>query len=530
MRKKTFTVASFASVLFLLGLLSAGGGVFAAEKNLVFATQTDITSVDPHQASGHLSMMGVNPFYDTLVTLKGGTTELCPGLAESWNVSPDGTVITFKLRKNVKFHDGKPLTAEDVKFTFVRLLKAKVTSPSTLLAKKTAEDMMEAVDAHTFRMRLHQKSPVIFGTLTAPWFGIMSKDYVTQHATKEDPLALKWMYNHECGTGPWELAQWVPNEKLVYKRFKGYWGDNSECGQVPKVDTITVPIIKDPSTTLMMLQKGDVDMATGLGPDQYARLQSDANIKVQGFPAFYTAFLEINTSRKPFDNVKVRQALNYAINYDELIKYVEQGNAIRLHSTLPEGMWGKNNNVPKYDFDPKKAKELLKEAGFPNGFETTLLYSAERYMPFEQASVYIQAYLDQIGIKAKLTKVAWPTQLDTMRAANFDLALQTWTPYYPDPAEFLWYFYNSTVFKAKGWNFSFWDNARTTELTEKAEQVMDRKEREKLYQEVEQIGVENAVYVNLYQMKNMLATRSNISGAIWSPTLWHKQFATIDKK
>ena len=207
----------------LMGLCF-GGPSFGAEKNLVFATQTDIISVDPHQASGHLSMMGVNPFYDTLVTLKAGTTELCPSLAESWDVSPDGMVITFKLRRNVKFHDGRPLTAEDVKFTFARLLKAKVTGPSALLEKKTAEDMMEALDAHTFRMKLHQKSPVIFGTLTAPWFGIMSKDYVTKNATKEDPLALKWMYNHECGTGPWELAQWIPNEKLVYNALEGTGG------------------------------------------------------------------------------------------------------------------------------------------------------------------------------------------------------------------------------------------------------------------------------------------------------------------
>lgn len=530
MKKFVITLAMVVVSILSMGMPPMRGSLLAAEKNLFFATQTDITSVDPHQASGHLSMMGVHPFYDTLVTLKGGSTEICPGLAESWDISSDGLTITFKLRKNVKFHDGKPLTAEDVRFTFVRLIKTKIASPSALLGKRTAEEMLEVVDPHTFKMRLHQKSPVIFGILTAPWFGIMSKDYVNKHATKEDPFALKWMYNHECGSGPWELVQWIPNEKIVYKRFKGYWGDNSECAQVPKVDTITTPIIKDPSTTAMMLQKGDVDMATGLGADQYERLQADPNIKVAGFPSFYIAYVQINTSRKPFDNIKVRQALNHAINYEELIKYVERGNAIRLRSTLPEGMWGKNYNVPKYDYDPKKAKELLKEAGYPNGFETTILYSAERYMPFEQASVYIQAYLDEVGIKAKLNKVAWPTQLDTMRAANFDLALQTWSPYYPDPAEFLWYFYNSTVFKAKGWNFSFWDNPTTTELTEKAEQVMDRKEREKLYNEVERIGVENAVYVHLYQMKNMLATRSNITGHIWHPTMWHKQFATVDKK
>lgn len=530
MKKRWLHLAVLLFSVFFVKMIFFAGDAATAEKSLIFATPVDIMSVDPHQGSGTNTYQGVHPFYDTLVTLKGDSTEIGPCLAESWDISPDGKVITFKLRKNVKFHDGKLLTAEDVKFTFVRHLKAKKASPSALLNKLTSEELLDAVDMHTFKMGLLKPSPVALATLTTSFFGIMSKEYITKHATPEDPWAFKWMFNHECGSGPWELVQWIPNEKIVYKRSKNYWGDNSVWAPIPKVDSIIVPIIKDPSTIVMMLRKGELDMATGLGADDYERLKADPNIRVIGYPSFMIGFIQINTSRKPFDDVKVRQALNYAINYDELIKYVERGNALRLHSTLPEGMWGKNYDVPKYNFDPKKAKELLREAGYPNGFETTILYSAERYGPFEHASVYIQAYLDNVGIKAKLNKVAWPIQLETMRAANFDLALQTWSPYYPDPAEFLWYFYNANVFKVRGWNFSFWDNSTTTELTEMAQQVMDRKEREKLYRQVQQIGNENAVYVHLYQMNNMLATRSNIVNHIWHPTLWHKQFGTVEKK
>jgi peptide/nickel transport system substrate-binding protein len=530
MRKNWLCLVVLALSLFVAEMVFFAGDGATAEKNLIFATPVDIMSVDPHQGSGTSQYQGIHPFYDTLVTLKGGTTEIGPALAESWTVSPDGKSITFKLRKNVKFHDGRPLTAEDVKFTFIRHLKAKKASPSMLLNKLTSEEMLEVVDPHTFKMGLRNVSPVVFATLTTSLYGIMSKDYVTKHATNEDPEAFKWMFNHECGSGPWELVQWSPNEKIGYKRFKDYWGDNSVWAPVPKVDSMTILIVKEPSTMVMMLRKGEVDMATGLGADDYESLKADPNIKVTGYPGFMIGFIQINASRKPFDNVKVRQALNCAINYDELIKYIERGNALRIHTMLPDGMWGKNDDVMKYNYDPQRAKELLKEAGYPNGFETTLLYSQERYGPYEQASVYIQAYLNNIGIKTKLTKVAWPIQLETMRASNFDLALQTWSPFYPDPAEFLPYFYNANVFKGRGWNFSFWDNPTTTELCEKAEKVIDGKERETIYRQVQKIGIENAVYVPLYQLKNMLATRSNITGHIWHPSLWHKQFATVDKK
>jgi peptide/nickel transport system substrate-binding protein len=240
--------------------------------------------------------------------------------------------------------------------------------------------------------------------------------------------------------------------------------------------------------------------------------------------------MNINCSVKPFDNVKVRQAMNYAINHDEIIEFVEQGTAIRLRTIIPEGIWGRPSEFMKYEYNPEKAKQLLKEAGYPDGFSTTLTFSAERYGNFEPLSVYIQSYLNDVGIKTSLKKVAWPIQLADMKAAKHEITLNTWSPYYPDPAEFVPYFYNAEYYKMGSWNFSFWENSEATRMAIEAEQVMDQAKRAELYSQVEKIGVENAVYVYLYQMSNMMAMRDEVQGEIYHPTLWHKQFATDYKK
>jgi len=490
---------------------------------LNIATQFDTESLDPAQVTSVESINAVGAFYDTLITFKGGTGELVPCLAKSWEISKDGMSITFYLNEGVKFHNGKELTAEDVKYSFERLLATRLKAPGQKLAELTSADKLKVKGKYIFVLGLLKPSP-LFVTFTSPMgLGIVSRDYVKEHVTEGDPYALNWMRDHEMGTGPWKLEKWSVNEKLIMSRNDEYWGEKAHF------DRLILNVIKESATAQMMVEKGDVDIAINLTMDQYEAMQKVKGIDVESYPTLQTIYININCSRKPFDDVKVRKALNYAINYDQLIRYVEMGKATRLYATLPKGMMGWNPDIePKYTYDPEKARTLLKEAGISKDFKTTLMCSVERHAPFEDMIPYVISYLHDVGIKATAQKLAWTTQFKKMKDKNYDLAIMTWNPYIPDPTSQALHYYLSSIWKkGLGWSFAFWENARFDELIDLATSNMNVEKRVKQYEEADRIIIENAVAIPLYQTNKTIAKRDSIKNIQWHPMLWYKQFKSI---
>ena len=318
------------------------------------------------------------------------------------------------------------------------------------------------------------------------------------------------MATHACGTGPFELAEWEPDSKYVFKKFSGYWGGTPDVKPAPKVEKITYKIVKDPSATRMMLEKEDLDIAEKLPADAIDQLQKTPGVKIKLADIWKIVFTIMNCQKPPFDNVKVRQAISYAINYDELIKHVEKGRAKRLAGTNMEGFPGYDPNLFKYNLDLEKAKQLMKEAGYPNGFKATLLYSADRYTGFELMSVMMQSYLKKIGIDLSLQKMAWPTQVETMKKGAFDMALQTWTANYPDPVEQTFFFFHPETFSLR-WNWSYWKNDRADGAHRRADEGIRRLRRGcRLMKEIQKLGVDNAVYAYFYQVPHAIAMRDNV--------------------
>jgi peptide/nickel transport system substrate-binding protein len=496
-----------------------------AEKanTLTIATQFDTESLDPAQVTSVESINAVGAFYDTLVTFKGGTGELEPALAKSWNIAKDGSKITFHLRKGVKFHDGTELTAEDVKYSFERLLATRLKAPGQKLAKLTSVEKLKVVDKYTFELGLLEPTP-LFTTFTNPMgFGIVSRKFVEEHATEGDPFALNWMRDHVMGSGPWKLEKWSINEKLIMAKNTEYWGAK------PNFDKLLLNVIRDASTAQMMLEKGDVDIAINLTMDQYKALENVKGLVVESFPTLQTVYINMNCSKKPFNNVSVRKALNFAVNKDELIKYVELGRATRMDTTLPKGMMGFNPAMqPKYEYNPEKAKNLLKEAGLSKDFETTLMCSLQRHAPFEDMLPYIISYLGDVGIKVKGNKLAWTTQFAKMKAKDYELALMTWNPYFPDPTSQALYYYWSQIWKeGRGWSFAFWENEKFDQLIVAADANMNVEERTKQYEKADQIVIEEAIAIPLYQTNKTIARIENIKNISWHPTLWYKKFTSI---
>jgi peptide/nickel transport system substrate-binding protein len=489
---------------------------------LEFSAPWDAESLDPAATGAVESINGVGPFYETLVSFKGMTTEVIPHLATSWEVSKDGKVIVFTLRKGVKFHDGTEFTAKDAKYSLERMIRTSLNAPGKILAKLTTPEKLTVVDKYTLRMELDTVTPRVFGILSSPFVSMVSKDYVEKYSTPGDPYGLTWMRNHPMGTGPWKFEKWAVNQRLTMTKNADYWGEK------PRFERMNVNVLSDPAAAQMMLEKGDLDIATRLKMEQYSTLEKVKDVAVQSYPTLRTVSLRFNCGKKPFDDVRVRQAVNYAINYDEIIKYVEMGKAERIYSALPNNLWGRNPDVhPKYDYNPEKAKSLLKEAGLEKGFDATLLYSPGRYTQFEDMVPYLESYLRKIGIRIKAQKLAYTTQQAMMVKKEYEMALDTWTPYYPDPREITYYFFHSESWKRGDWSWSNWENAAADKLVGEAETIMDQREREWRYQKADQIAVENAVYAHLYQTAETVAMRKNIKGVLWHPTIWFKSFGSI---
>ncbi len=498
-------------VLALLALLlfPGTGSPRTVDNELVIGSPSIVETFDPAQYMSAGTMKALNLLYNNVVSYERETSKIVPELAESWTVGPGGKEIVFKLRRGVKFHDGTPLNAEAVKFNWDRMLKANLSAAGKY--KEYADlNSVQVVDEHTVRFIQTKPTPAVMDYFAGGQkFYLNSPTYIKSHMTADDPLALKWMNTHECGTGPFELVEFEPDVKYVFKKFAGYWGGTPGTKPTPKVDRITFRIVKDPSAMRMMLEKGDLDIAEKLPADIIDYLSKAPGIKIKDADKWKIVFLIMNCQKPPFDNVKVRQAISYAINYDELIKHGEKGRAKRLGGTMMDGFLGYDPKLYKYPFDLTKAKQLMKEAGYPNGFSATLLYSADRYAGFELASVMMQSYLKKIDINLSLQKMAWPVQVETMKRGNFDAAMQIWTASYPDPVEQTFFFF-STKTLGQRWNWSYWRNDRTTELCDVVMSEPNEQKRAAAVREIQTLGVENAVYGYLYQIPHCIALRQEV--------------------
>ncbi|RPJ07719.1 MAG: ABC transporter substrate-binding protein, partial [Deltaproteobacteria bacterium] len=427
---------------------------------------------------------------------------------------------TFKLRPGVKFHDGTSFNAEAVKFNFDRMLKIKKATLGYYL-KFGMPDGVQVIDDLTVKVRLNKPFPLFPLDATFSSYWIASPTYVKKHMTTEDPLAEGWMATHACGTGPYELAEWVPEQRAVFKQFKGYWG------KPPKVDTIIMPVVKDPTTARLMLEKGDVDIAEKLTVEQFDELAKNPKIRVTYFPVPRISFIVWDVSKPPFDDENLRKAVSYAINYDEIIKYVEGGRVKRIRGLTPPGIMGHANaNVPNLDL--AKAKEFMAKSKYAKGVTVDLLYATERRAQFDQVAEYVQSYLKKIGVDVKPQKVAFPAQLAKMKEGGYGMSLMTWSAGIPDPEDVVGWLLNS-VRDSGGWNGSYWFDKRAVELITKAPTVPDQAERDKMYKELELRAVDQAVYVYLYQVQEPFAMRDNIKGLHYD-TFTYVNFPMVDKE
>jgi len=494
-----------------------------ADANVLnFGTNEAIPQIDPAGTAANTAFREMYMFYDRLVTYTGTDTQVHPMLATSWDISKDGKTYTFHLVQNAKFHDGTPVTAAAVKYSFIRAI-AVGKSAAGIFSGIIDKNSFEIVDDYTIKIHLLEPYAGFLSTMGTVYASIINPK-LQDHYQGSD-LGQGYLSSNEMGSGPYTLASWDRSHEMVMKANPNYWGAK------PKIQTVNIIVTPEPSTARLMLEKGQLDILEPnmISPDVVQKMKSEPGINILTAPGFQINDLVMNVTKKPFDNPLVRQAIASAIDYNTLIQSVYGGQAIRIGGIVPKGMFGYNPDTPMYNYDPTKAKQLLTQAGYANGFTTEMEISTNNDIVSNEA-VIIQADLQKVGITLNLKQLAWPTFIDSVTHGQHQMALAGWTPDYADPDDNLWYFADSTS-KGPGFNLAFYGNSKVDQLLNEGRATTDSTKRQQIYAQVQDIMAKDEPYIFLAQLQVVEPARSWVQGLYVNPmNTWYIPFDTLTKQ
>ena len=486
---------------------SGGPSAASTSSTLKVDMASDVETMDPAVTVDNATWKLTYPCYERLVGYKGASTDLQPALAKSWKSSDGGKVWTFELASGHKFSDGTPVDAAAVKFSFDRLLKINQgpAGSFTEIAK------VEAPTATTVKFTLKSPFAPFPSTLATNYASIINPKVMDHQKGGDQGQA--YLSNQTMGSGAYMLKEHLKGQSLTLGLNPHYEGPK------PSITTAVFQVVTDPSAQRLQLQKGDVDIAEGITVDQLKPLESAAGITVVKKPSLLVNYVYMNTSKgaPALKNTKVRQAISYAVDYKGLIQASQQGNAVQMRGPIPEGMWGHDDSLMQYTYDPAKAKALLASANVGTVGPLTLLYSDhEPWWPTE--ALAIQSSLKKIGIQVKLSKVEYATQRALLDKGSFDLSFGVWSPDYADPYMFMNFWFDSNLGGLAG-NRAFYKNPAVDKLIRQAAVLSDQSQRKALYQKAQKIVVNDPPYIYLYQTEFLLPMRDNVKGFVFNPML-----------
>ncbi|NPA90949.1 MAG: ABC transporter substrate-binding protein [Chloroflexi bacterium] len=488
----------------------------AARANVfVYAHPTTFPDLDPAKSYSNDSAVLSN-CYETLTFYNppGSKELLKPVLATSWESNADATEWTFHLRKGVKFQDGEPFNAAAVKYS---IEKTKEIGVGAAYIWDPVEDI-EVVDDYTVKFHLSYPAPLdlIASSGYAAW--IYSPKAYEEHGSD-------WFNEGHCvGTGPYTIESYDRGSRLVMTRFDDYWGGWKE-GQFDKV---VFEISEDPVVLQQMIESGTADFTYSLPPDNLDALDAREDIVVYRNPSFQNLLGLLNTQKPPLDNKLVRQALSYSFPYKQFIDVVMKGRAVQSHGPVPAGMWGHSDELFQYYYDLDKAKQLLAEAGYPNGGFDLLYTYATGDMDEQQLGEVWKAELAKLGINLKVQGMSWEAQWELAKSGPEkaqDIFVMYWWPDYISPYSFLYSMFHSE--DEILFNLAYYRNPKYDELIDKANELSgsDRKKAEELFIEAQKILIDDAVALFFYDVQNIHVARADIKGYVDNPAYPHVVFA-----
>ncbi len=435
-----------------------------------------------------------------------------PGLAQQWDVSDDGKTWIFHLRKDVKFHDGKEFTAEDVKWTIDTIKDPDTASPFS--GDLDAIKEVNIVDKHTVEMVLNYPFPNLLYNLSATASGIHPANAYEKYG---DDYGRKVV----IGTGPYKLEEWIPGDKTVLVKNNDYnWGPDWMSNKGPAlIDKIVLKIIPDENSRLMELEVGGIHILRNVPESSVEKLDNNPDITVHKRPATKLGYLAYATDKEPFTDVRVRRAINHALNREEIIQFVLRGIGEVAYGYLPPALKDEYLQESKdlaYEYNPEKARQLLAEAGYPDGLELTL--SADNSSKSSKLAEIIQNQLKAVNINAKIQLYDSAGYADMLREGKQELFIRE---YSWSNADIIDWFLLSSRFPYP--NHSRWVDDKSDELITYAAQRPTWDERAEAYKDVQRYLIEQAVWAPVYIPMHMIAVRKEVKNFKFHP--WMLQYS-----
>lgn len=474
------------------------------------AVGIDPDSLDPIQNTTTTVGNIIEYVAETLtVTDKEGNVQ--PKLATEWNVSDDGLEYTLKLREGVTFSDGTPLNAEAVKWNLERVLDPDLRVPQR--APLASIQSVEAVDDLTVKLTLSQPNGPLLSALSTTTSGIMSPKVAEAEGNTYENVT------EPVGTGPYVFKERVQSERIVFTRNENYWGEQ------PYYDEVVFQVVPEAATRESLLLAGQVDMIILPPVSDLPALQENPDVEVLLAPSDRIIFIGMNTNDETLSDVRVRQALNYAVDKQAIIDSVLFGAAQIMDAPMASNMFG-YCSLGAYEYNPDKAKELLAEAGVEN-LELGFISPTGRYVQDFQASQAVAGYLEEIGIKTTVETMDWPSYVGALTTPpeenKLDLHFLGWAPAFLDAAQQM-VFYESSFAVPNGLGTTFYSNAAVDEMDQKAVQESDPKVRQELYCDAAKQVWEDAPMIFLWVQNFPIVYRSDVTNIDYHPT---EKFAAI---
>ncbi len=508
---------------------------FALAKNFIYCSEGSPSSFNPQLVTdGTSTNATAGTIYNTLIGFEEGSTKIVPVLATSWDISKDKLVYTFNLRKGVKFHTTKYFTptrefnATDVIFSIDRqriktrpyhdVSGGKYEYFDGMEMGKTIKEI-KILDPLKVQITLSTPDATFLANMAMTFMSILSEEYATKLAGINKKADLD---NLPVGTGPFVFQSYAKDSVIKYSAHPAYWGTRGN------IDKLIFAITPDANVRHQKLKTGECQFANEPSPADIPEMKKNPALKVMQDAGLNVGYLSMNVTKKPFDNLLVRQAINHALNKKSYIDAIYLGNAVVAKNPIPPTIWSYNDAVKDYEYSIEKAKALLAKAGYPNGFEAEMwtLPVARPYNPNgKKMGELMQADLAKVGIKIKLQTFDWPTYLKKASQGDHQMLQMGWTGDNGDPDNFLNTLLGCGSIKS-GSNYSKWCDQKFNKAVTEAKTATDIKKRTALYKEAQKIFKEQAPWVTIAHSTVFKAMAKNIKGYKVDP-LGHDTFTHV---